>query len=49
MKTRQKKREQARDRQAVYDTLTTAEKVTRAKSRRGASAREIARLHTKEG
>lgn len=44
MKTLQKKRDEASDRQAVYDTLTTAEKIELTLTRRGESARERARL-----
>ena len=42
------KRLQAADRQDRYDALSIDEKITLAKSRRGNSAREIARLEAQK-
>lgn len=39
-----KRRDEAEDRQIEHDSLTTSEKLAKAKSRRGESKREIARL-----
>jgi hypothetical protein len=47
MKTMSQKRAEAQARQAEYDSLTTAQKVERAKSRRGRSIKEITRLKGK--
>lgn len=41
---RAERREQAAIRQAEYDALTKAEKIVRAKSRRGESKKELRRL-----
>ncbi len=43
-KNRARRREEAEARQAEYDSLTTAQKIKRAQSRRGNSARELGRL-----
>jgi hypothetical protein len=39
-----RKREQAAERQAQYDALSTSQKIERALSRRGNSTREVSRL-----
>ncbi len=44
MKTRKQKQEEAAVRQAEYDALTTEQKIARAQSRRGNSAKELRRL-----
>jgi len=43
------RRKEAEERQAYYDQLTTEQKIELAKSRRGNSAREIARLEKELG
>jgi hypothetical protein len=45
---RKLRREQAEERQVKYDALTTEEKIERAKSRRGNSERELARLEAQK-
>jgi len=42
-----KRRDEAEDRQARYDRLSTTDKVKLAKSRRGESKRELARLEAR--
>lgn len=42
---RNRKREEALDRQAEHDTLTVEEKIAKARDRRGNSKRELARLN----
>ena len=44
MKTRKQRKEEAAVRQSEYDSLTTDQKIERARSRRGNSKREIERL-----
>ena len=44
MKTKDQKREQAKARQVEYRSLTAEQKALRIKGRRGASAREQARI-----
>ena len=44
MKSKQQKRTEAEQRQAAHNALTTDQKIAKARARRGASAREIARL-----
>ncbi len=41
---RKERREQAAIRQTEYDSLTNAQKITRAEGRRGESQKELARL-----
>lgn len=49
MKTRKQKQEEAAVRQAEYDALTREQKIARAMSRRGNSAKELYRLCGSEG
>lgn len=44
MKTKEQKRQEAKERQAIYDSLTLEEKLALILTRRGQSAREIYRL-----
>lgn len=44
MKTRKQRQEEAAVRQAEYDALTREQKIARAMSRRGNSAKELRRL-----
>jgi hypothetical protein len=46
---RKQRREEAAERQAYHDTLSTEDKIAVAKSRRGNSAKEIARLEAQLG
>jgi hypothetical protein len=45
---RKERREQARARQVAHDKLSTEEKIKKAKSRRGNSKKELARLAAEE-
>lgn len=44
MKNKQQRREEAEDRQEMYDALTTNEKLTAIKNRTGKSAKETKKL-----
>jgi len=44
MKSKTVRQEEAKERQAEYDALSTEQKIARAKSRRGESKKELTKL-----